>query len=194
MARSTRDVEQTALFGFANRARGATGGSTGTGGAAGSSGGGASGGAGGADAAAGAVLSGGFATVLSCNGTLTVFLGVRPPQAAGSDVIRWTAGTGGPVGDQLWTYDPATRLLVNQVNQLPLRKRANATFEAGPSATDGSPLTLRKNADGTYSFVLDEGRMIGIVTNNCQGALFSAVPAGSSGYQTTFTYYPSSLP
>jgi hypothetical protein len=152
------------------------------------------GGAGGTGATVGTVLDGGFSTTLSCNGPLVVFLGMRPPQSVGSDVICWTAGAGGPVGDQLWTYDPATRLLVNQVSHLALRKRANGTFEAGASATDGTPLTLQKNADGSYSFVLADGSLIGIAASNCQGALFANVLAGSSGYLTTFTYVPTSLP
>jgi predicted amidohydrolase len=120
---------------------------------------------------------------------MEVFLGARPPQTAGSDVIAWTAGSGGPTGDQLWIYDAANRLLVNQVSMLALYRGTNNFFALGTSATDGARLTIRSNPDGTYSLVLDDGWLVALGIGNCPGASFEAIAAPSSSYATTFRLY-----
>jgi hypothetical protein len=129
----------------------------------------------------------GFSCTTNCNGSTFVFMGVRPPQTAGSDVICWTAGTPQvPTGDQLWSYDTANRLLINQVNYLALKRRTDGTLEVGTTATDGSPVTLSTNIDATYTLVFDDGNVVGLGVGNCPGALYSVVTPGTSGYQTAF--------
>ena len=128
----------------------------------------------------------GFSCTLSCGGGVTVFLGVRPPSTSGSDAICWTSASGGPTGDQLWTYDAVNRVLVNQLTSLALKTRADSSVELGASATDGSPLTVQLNVDGTYSLVFDNGNVLGLNAANCPGGYYVAVPPGAAGYVTSF--------
>ncbi len=137
------------------------------------------------EAGAGAL---GFSCTLDCGGEVPVYLGVRPPQTAGSDVISWNVVTssGAPTGDQLWTYDAANRLLVNSINDLALKIRPDHSLTLGVSATDGSAVTLRSNTDSTYGLVFDDGDVVGIAAANCPGAPFSSVAPGTAGYRTAY--------
>jgi hypothetical protein len=118
-------------------------------------------------------------------------MGARSPQGPNSDIICWTPGTAPdvPVGDQLWTYDAVDRVLLNQLSQLALKRRSDGTFGLGASATDGTPLTAKLNVDATYTFVFDDGNLIGLTSNNCMGALYSSVAPGTVGYQTAFALH-----
>jgi len=130
----------------------------------------------------------GFSCTLDCAGSLLVYLGVRPPQTAGSDVISWNAVTmsGEPTADQLWTYDVTNRLLVNSINSLALKVRPDKSLTLGASSTDGNPLTFHSNVDGTYGLVFDDGNVVGIAAANCQGAPFASVAPGTAGYRTAY--------
>ena len=128
----------------------------------------------------------GFSCTLSCGGGVTVFLGVRPPSTSGSDAICWTSASGVPTGDQVWTYDAVNHVLVNQLSSLALKTRADNSVGLGASPTDGSPLTVRLNADGTRSLVFDNGNVLGLNAANCTGGFYVAVPPGTAGYITSF--------
>jgi hypothetical protein len=171
----------------------AGGDASGAGGIAGGGAGTDGGGVGGqpAGGAVGGTLSGGFSCTIQCTGPILVFMGARPPQGPDSDIICWTPGTAPdvPVGDQLWTYDSVSRVLLNQLSQLALKRRSDGSFGLGTSAADGTPLTARLNVDGTYTFVFDDGDLLGLTANGCMGALYSSVAPGTAGYQMAFALH-----
>ena len=78
---------------------------------------------------------------------------------------------------------------VGYVSGLRRRRLRNDSLGLGTSASDGTPLTMRANVDGSTSLVFDDGNLVGIGSTNCAGALFMSVSAGTAGDRTAFTLH-----